>query len=104
LITSTSPARPNEFVILYLAGMGPTVPAVSTGEKSPLPPAVVTPPPTVMLDSKPVQVAFAGLSPGIIGVYQINMIVPSDARTGALQLQVFQGAVIANTSLLPVAQ
>ncbi|HYL78822.1 MAG TPA: putative Ig domain-containing protein [Bryobacteraceae bacterium] len=104
LITSDSPARPNEFVILYLSGLGPTVPPVATGAPSPLPPANVVPLPKVMLDGKEVVPSFAGLSPGIIGVYQINFMVPADARTGDLQLQVFQGSVPANTSLLPVAQ
>jgi uncharacterized protein (TIGR03437 family) len=104
LITSASPAKPNEFVILYLAGMGPTTPPVATGDKSPLPPAIITPLPTVTLDGKTTQVAFAGLSPGIIAVYQINFVVPSDAATGNLQLQVIQNGVPANTILLPVAR
>ncbi|HEV2690594.1 MAG TPA: IPT/TIG domain-containing protein, partial [Bryobacteraceae bacterium] len=104
LITSTAPARPNEFVILYLAGMGATVPPVGTGAKSPLPPAIITPLPQVTLDGETTQVAFAGLSPGIIGVYQINFIVPADAKLGSLQLQVVQNGVIANTSFLPVAR
>ena len=104
LVTSSAPVKPNEFVILYLAGLGPTAPPVGTGEKSPLPPATITPLPGVTLDGKTAQVAFAGLSPGLIGLYQINFVVPPDAITGNLELQVVQNGVIANTSFLPVAR
>lgn len=103
LITSDSPARPNEFVILYLAGMGPTVPPIPTGV-IPVAAARLPTPPTVTLDARPARVDFAGMITCCIGLYQINFVVPSDARTGDLQLQVFQGSVLANTSLLPVAQ
>jgi uncharacterized protein (TIGR03437 family) len=48
-------------------------------------------------------VGFAGLTPTGVGLYQIAFTVPSNARSGSLDLVVSQGGVSSNTTKLPVA-
>jgi len=68
----------------------------------PLPYAAVQP--TVTIDGATARVEYAGLTPGGIGLYQINCQVPSGARTGELPLVVIQRDVAANAVTLPVVQ
>jgi len=105
LVTATAPAHPGEWITLYLVGMGATTPAVGsnqTAPSSPLAHAAVQP--AVTIDGAPSQVLYAGLTPGGIGLYQINCQVPQGARTGDLPLVVIQSDVAANAVSIPVAQ
>lgn len=105
LVSSTSPAKPGEYLVMYLVGMGATNPSVASGFVSPGPPglAQVTVQPTVTVDSQPSTVAFAGLTPTFIGLYQIDFQVPTGAKSGELEVDVTQNGVAANPTLLPVS-
>jgi uncharacterized protein (TIGR03437 family) len=103
LVTASNPAKPGETLIIYLAGMGPTNPAVKSGDPTPLDYVLVTNQPTVTVDGQSASVGFAGLTPTGVGLYQIAFTVPSNARSGSLDLVVSQGGVFSNTTKLPVA-
>ena len=46
---------------------------------------------------------FSGLAPGIVGLYQLNVIVPSDSPTGTdVDLTIQQSGATSRTSRLPV--
>ncbi|MCW5981198.1 MAG: hypothetical protein KIT09_24155 [Bryobacteraceae bacterium] len=99
LVTPENPASPGEVIIAYLSGMPGTRPAVPTGQPAPYHPLAVVPEYMIQnteevyyliigagatLD-QPRAVAerlFMGLSPGSIGVYQINFIVPRSVPGG----------------------
>jgi uncharacterized protein (TIGR03437 family) len=104
LVDAGHPAHPGEVLIMYLVGMGATNPSTATGQQTtgPLEPANVQP--TVTVDSQPATVGFAGLSPGGIGLYQINFQVPAGAQSGSLSVVVTQGDVVANITTLPVVR
>jgi uncharacterized protein (TIGR03437 family) len=103
LVTEDAPAHPGEYLVAYLAGMGLTDTPVSTGAQAPSSPlAAVSASPSVAIDGESAPVLFAGLTPGFIGLYQINFQVPSDAKSGDRKLQIFQDGTAANTSVLPV--
>ena len=106
LVSANSPARPSEWIILYLLGLGATNPTVASNQTAPstLPLASAIVQPTVTIDGVAAPVVFAGLTPGGIGLYQINCQVPAGARTGDLPLVVIQGGVAANAVTIPVAQ
>jgi uncharacterized protein (TIGR03437 family) len=105
LVDDAKPARPGESLVMYLTGMGPTNPSVATGAQSPsAPPAVVVTQPVVTVDGQIATVLFAGLTPGGIGLYQVNFTVPSTARSGDLEVVVKQGNVAANSTKLKVQQ
>ena len=106
LITSSSPAKPGEVILIYLLGMGPTNPPVASGAAAPSsePLARVTAQPVVTVGGQAASVAFAGLTPGDAGLYQIDFTVPPGASSGDLDLIVTQNGVASNTTKLPVAQ
>ena len=58
--------------------------------------------PTVSVDGQDAMISFAGLTPGRIGLYQINFQVPPGARAGTLDVVVTQGGVAANTTRIAV--
>lgn len=80
------PAQPGEQLVMYALGLGPTTPAVQTGQPSPLSALVPVqigfdfspnaPPKYPLFQTKPPNLVFAGLTPGSVGLYQINFTVP----------------------------
>jgi uncharacterized protein (TIGR03437 family) len=103
LIGTAEPAHQGEYVVIYLTGLGATAPAVASGRQSPAEPVARTVrSPQVLLDGKPVDVAFAGLTPGLAGLFQINFRVPPGQSPGDLKLVVSQDGARSNEVILPV--
>ena len=102
LVDASHPAKPGEFLIIYLVGMGATNPSVASGAPSPVAPVTVQP--KVMVDGQMAAVPYAGLSPGAAGLYQINFQVPATARSGDLPVIVTQNGVASNANTLSVSQ
>jgi len=105
LVDTSHPARPGEILTIYLAGMGATTPSIASGQPAPLagPFSLVTVPPLVTVDGQNATILYAGLTPGGVGLYQINFQVPSNARSGTLDVVVAQGGAVSNTTKLLVA-
>lgn len=93
LITPTNPIHPKDTVVIYLTGMGSTVPAVDAGmpaPSSPLASAAIAP--SVTLGGSAMTVLYAGLVPGEVGVYQINATAPDTLTQGlSIPLVINQG-------------
>jgi uncharacterized protein (TIGR03437 family) len=102
LITSSSPAKPGETIILYLTGLGSTANQPATGSPAPVPPTGPISPLTLTLNSVVTPTLFVGLTPGTIGLYQIDFTVPMSTPDGNLVLTVSQANVSSNVTLLPV--
>lgn len=76
-VTASNPVHPSDRLTIYLTGMGQTLPEVPTGAPAPSDPlSSALLPSTVTLGGTPLFVEFAGLTPGGVGVYQINVTVP----------------------------
>ncbi|MDR3698191.1 MAG: hypothetical protein P4L56_01070 [Candidatus Sulfopaludibacter sp.] len=90
LISDTSPAFAGEVIAVYLTGLGPVSPPVATGVPSPPAPlALVTGPLRCQFwDGGPndSRIYFAGLAPGMVGVYQVSLEVPAGLRTNPVGL------------------
>jgi len=72
-----------EDLIVYLTGMGRTFPSIEAGIPGPNdPPLPSQVQPTVSVGGKEMGIWFAGLSPGQVGVYQIEARVPGDTPLG----------------------
>jgi uncharacterized protein (TIGR03437 family) len=90
---SSRPARAGETLVMYALGLGPTLPAVTTGAASPSSPlagaqgnySVVfgTSSPFGGEEAVAVPPLFAGLTPGFVGLYQVNVTIPQDAPKGS---------------------
>jgi len=106
LITAASPAKPGEYIVVYLVGMGPTAVPVVSGVASPSNPLDTTltaDAPTITLNNEPVPVVlFSGLTPTAVGLYQIDLQVPLNAPNGDLTLVVNQPGFPGQPVVLPV--
>ena len=77
------PARPGEVLEMYGTGLGDTDPPVASGQPAPANPvAKAKATPVVLIGNVNAQVLFAGLTPGLAGVYQLNVVVPSGLQPG----------------------
>ncbi|MFN0169008.1 MAG: hypothetical protein ACKV22_21490 [Bryobacteraceae bacterium] len=81
-ITPENPAKRDRPIVMYAAGLGATTGGrVNPGEASPAQPLAVTAPLKVYFGDKryvqaEVIVDWSGLTPGLVGVYQLNLRVP----------------------------
>ena len=83
LVTPTNPIHADDTVIIYLTGLGATSPSVDDGMPAPSSPlATASVPPTVSLGGRGLNVYWAGLVPGYVGLYQINATVPFGVPQG----------------------
>jgi uncharacterized protein (TIGR03437 family) len=82
-------------LVIYLTGLGQTSPAVATGQPAPSSPLSLSlVQPTVTLGGVNLTVLYAGLAPGLVGVDQINVSVPSNVPTGmSVPLVITEGDV-----------
>jgi len=83
LVTPSNPASRDKFLVLYASGLGavnPIVPQGQAGAASPL--SIATQTIGVQVGFTPYIVEFAGLAPGFVGVYQINLKVPGSEDQG----------------------
>jgi uncharacterized protein (TIGR03437 family) len=99
LATMANPIHRGDTIVIYLTGLGRTSPAVQTGSPAPFEPlAYALIEPGVTLGGVTLPVSYAGMTPGLVGVYQIDAFVPDSAPTGmAVPLTISQGA--SSTSL-----
>jgi uncharacterized protein (TIGR03437 family) len=83
LVTLSNPVHRGESLTIYLTGMGRTFPAIDAGIPGPNdPPLPALIQPKVSFGGKEMGIRFAGLSPGQVGVYQIDADAPGDTPIG----------------------
>jgi minor extracellular serine protease Vpr len=104
VFTQANPAKRGQTIVLYVNGLGPVDHQPLSGEPTPQPPPLANTnvPPTVKIGNIAAHVDFSGMSPGWVGLYQVNVVVPQDAATGAPPIVVSIGGVDSKASVLPV--
>jgi uncharacterized protein (TIGR03437 family) len=101
LLNSANPAQRGRTIQLFLNGLGRVTNQPATGEPAVAPPLSETlTKPTVTIGGRTASVSFAGLTPGSVGLYQVNVIVPEDAPTGVQPVKLNIGGVDSQTSQL----
>jgi uncharacterized protein (TIGR03437 family) len=104
VVDAAAPAAAGDVVVVYSTGMGAVDRAVASGHAAPSdPPAKVTTTVSVTIGGRPAIVHFAGLTPGFVGLYQVNVEIPAGVTPGAsVPLVVSQGGVASNAVTLGI--
>jgi uncharacterized protein (TIGR03437 family) len=88
LADAAHPAAANDVLEVYALGLGQTNPTVAAGAASPAdPPAEARVKPRVRIGDREADISFAGLVPGLAGVYQVNIKVPAGVAAGYQMLR-----------------
>ena len=90
-VLASSPAEAGEAIVLYATGLGDTSEVQTTGESASGTGAVFENTVGVLLAGMPVRVLWAGLTPGFVGLQQVNIELPAMVSPGnaALQLTMY---------------
>ena len=101
---SSAPAAAGEVVQVFATGLGATEPAVPSGQAPPSGTlARVTATVTATVGGQPATVQFAGLAPGFVGLYQVNVQIPAGVTPGsAVPVVLLQNGVPSNTVSLAI--
>ncbi len=106
LVTEAKPAKPGEVIQVFLTGLGGVFPTVSDGALGGATASSLntTLPGTVgaNIDNLTADVAYAGLAPGLAGLYQLNVTVPAAASSGNVFLDVATADAYTSQVALPV--
>ena len=112
LVTPQNPAKPGEILHFYLTGLGAVTPPVATGQATPATELhnTVSQPGCSFSDSPgdvPAGVLFTGLAPRLIGIYQMDVMVPAGIILNPRLSCVFPtrtGAFTIYTDNIPIAR
>jgi len=105
LVDSTNPAIVGTTVVqIFCTGLGPVTNQPSTGAPAPSSPlAQTTTLPVATVGGVPATVQFSGLTPGFVGLYQVNVLVPAQvAGTPEVPVILSIGDVQANVVTIAV--
>jgi uncharacterized protein (TIGR03437 family) len=103
LVTAERQAVRGGFVYFYAVGLGPVDHAPATGAAGPVSPlARAVAVPQVTLGGVNCEVAFAGMAPDLVGVYQVTIRVPQSLAAGEHDLVVSTGGSGINAGRVPV--
>lgn len=100
----TRPARRGEFLTIYCTGLGDVSNRPATGAAASV--NVLSPTrtmPAVTIGGMTTRVSFAGLTPGFVGLYQVNVEVPPGAPSGAaVAVALTVGGISSNTATVAI--
>ena len=104
LISKSAPARVGDVLTIYCAGLGLTDMTIGDGAAAPLDGLIRTESPvSVSIGGQLAAASFAGLSPGFVGVYQVNVTVPPDVIPGdSVPLNISVSGQSSPTAPLPI--
>ncbi|HXJ38792.1 MAG TPA: hypothetical protein VNH18_05910 [Bryobacteraceae bacterium] len=96
--SSTNAVARGQYIVLYGTGVGP-VPnapadgaAATTAISAPSKPLIVLGSSSTALPDE--NVSYSGLAPGLVGVWQLNVLIPQNAQTGSsVSVRIFQNSI-----------
>jgi uncharacterized protein (TIGR03437 family) len=106
LVSPLNPVQAGDDLVIFAAGLGRTTPAIRAGEAAPADPlSMAVIPVEVTLDGAPLVVDNASLTPGGIGIYQINVKAPLGMGEGDnVPLTIRQGGMSTTVAVQVAAQ
>ena len=107
LVSTSSPAKVGETVQIFLTGLGAVSPAINAGAPASSDPNNLNKTVNqvaVYIDGQPATPTFSGLAPGLGGLYQLNVTIPSGVTTGQSDLIEVDGPdAITLQALIPIS-
>ena len=97
-------AAPGSVIQLFATGLGAVDPPVEAGQPAGgSPPSVTVMTPVVLVGGVPADVLFSGLTPGFVGLYQVNIRIPEAAPVDdTVELQIEIGGQSSNIATIAV--
>ncbi len=103
LNTPANPAKTGSYITLYLVGGGVASPPVATGAAAPSSPLSSFGSVSATVGGAAANVAFSGLTPGSVGLMQVNLQIP-DLPTGTYPVQITVGSASSNKPVIAIAR
>ncbi len=91
VVNAANPAKQGEVILIFATGLGVVSPAVTDGAPGPVSPLSTIADGAVYFGNSKGVMYYKGLAPGLAGLYQLNVQIPSDAPTGNMLLDVETG-------------
>ncbi len=97
LVDASNPAAAGEVILLFATGLGVVEPPVSTGDAAD---GLTTVSGSVQVNigGQPATVDFAGMAPGFVGLYQINVRVPAGIPAGEVPVEISVDGILSTGS------
>jgi uncharacterized protein (TIGR03437 family) len=102
LNSADHPAQGGGWVTVYMSGQGIVNPSIASGVASPGTPAIPALPVSATIGKKAAGVMFAGLTPGAVGLFQVNLRIPA-MPSGDFALVVSVGQAHSNAPMISVS-
>lgn len=103
--TSSNPARVGSTIVVYLTGSGPLDHPLADGAAAAASPlSSVTSTVSAAFGSVPAQVSFAGMTPGFVGLLQMNIVVPASLNAQDYLLSVTINGQKSNAATISVTK
>ena len=102
-VTTSRPAKPGDTIILFGLGFGNVTPSSPAGQIVPGA-NTLTSPVQFFFNQTAATVTYQGLTPGSVGLYQFNVVVPSVSSSSPVALTFSQGGVTGTQSLFTAVQ
>lgn len=91
-VTGSVPAPTASVLQIWASGLGPVNPPIPTGAIAPASPlSSATLAITATIAGQSAKVTYAGAAPGMVGMYQVNVLVPTGIPSGANRLVLYAG-------------
>jgi len=90
---TSQPASPGDIITIYGVGFGTVTPSVPAGQLAPAETTSLTAPVQILFGTTPATIGYQGLAPGLVGLYQFNVTVPTVPAGNAVELTFMQGGV-----------
>ena len=100
-ISAANPARRGQSIIIFANGLGPVDATQTSG--GPASNTVFTNTlgvPTVTIGGSSAPLQFSGMTPGLVGLYQVNVQVPAGASSGTQPLNLGIGGASASVNVV----
>jgi uncharacterized protein (TIGR03437 family) len=101
-VGSANPVAQGHYFTTYANGLGLITSGAqpASGDPAPSSPLATTAvTPTITIGGQAAQVPFSGLTPGFVGLYQLNVVVPQGISTGLQPMVLTIGGVTASTQI-----